>query len=261
MESFQKTAFSTVRQMKSMILPILAFLCLQAVEADQTQSGFKFGERPKNSIFDPTGVLTPQQQVLIAGPLGKILKAEGIDVMVVILPEIGDAPPEHVAKGFAEKWATTKVNSVVLHVPGHPDSPWILPGDVVGLAVKPEAVSATITEAEKRARAESDDFGKIRAASIEAADAIRYWMGGAFILTERHINQQLANQLAFERRERLLKLAAALAAAGAIPLILGLVFIYLRIRNSGAREFPQIRKVQRLGAPYAGGNHTLTKNH
>ena len=238
---------------------ILSILLCISVQGVQAQSSFKYGDRPKNSIFDPTGVLTLTEQDRISEPLLTILKNEGIDIIIVILPEIGDAPPEYVVKGYAAKWATTTVNSVVLHVPGKEGSPWIFPGMFMTGVIKPEAVRETIVAAEKRAAAEPTDFGKVRAASIEAADAIRYWMGGALLRTEDTINRRLEWQLARERRERLLKLSAALAAAALIPLVFGAVFLTIRIRGRGARRFPQLQKIARLGAPYAGGNSNCSK--
>lgn len=245
--------------MKPIFHLLLIAVAFQSVRADQTQSGFRFGERPKNSIFDPAGVLTIQEQADVAEPLKKILATEGIDVIVVILPEIGDAPPEHVAQGFAEKWATTTVNSVVLHVPGREDSPWIFPGKVMVAMVKPEVVKESITVAERRAASEPTDFGKVRAASIEASDTMRYWMGGATLRSEAIISERVKKQLAYEGRQRLLKLAAVLGTAAMIPLVLGIVFLVLRIRNSGSRTFPSTRIIARLGAPHSGGNSAVSK--
>ncbi|QTN32117.1 TPM domain-containing protein [Akkermansiaceae bacterium] len=233
-------------------------LCIPA-GADQTQSNFKYGERTGNSIFDPKGVLTPQEKDDISAPLREILKNEGIDILVVILPEIGDAPPMHVAREFAEKWATTTVNSVVLHVPGKQGSPWIFPGEVMAAALKPESVKHMIAAAEKRAAAEPTDFGKVRAASVEAADAIRYWLGGALLHTEERINKRLELQLERDRRERLLKLSAALGAAALIPLAFAAVFLTLRMRGREGLRFPQLRKSARLGAPYSGGGSNCSR--
>lgn len=255
MEEIPKTA---IGKMKIPAALVSLLLCV-AAEADQTQSGFKYGERPKNSIFDPTGVLTPQEQDRISEPLRAILRNEGIDIIVLILPDIGDAPPEHVIKGFAEKWATTTVNSVVLHVPGKEGSPWIFPGAVMTGAMKPEVVNESIDAARKRASAEPTDFGKVRAASIEAADAIRYWLGGELLRTEDMITRRLQWQLERERRERLLKLSGALGVAALIPLFFGAVFLVLRLKGRRPKSFPSLRKTSRLGAPYAGGNSNCSK--
>lgn len=244
--------------MKTLVTIAFVLLCI-AANGDQTQSNLKYGERPGNSIFDPTGVLTLKEQERISAPLKTILRNEGIDIIIVILPDIGDAPPDHVAKGFAGKWATTSVNSVVLHVPGKDGTPWIFPGSLMTGAIKPDVVRETMLAAERRAAAEPTDFGKVRAASIEAADAIRYWLGGALLRTEERINKRLEWQLARERRERLLKLSAVLGFAALIPLAFGGVFLVIRLRARSAKRFPPLRKLARLGAPYAGGNSNCSK--
>lgn len=257
METIPQTARC---KMKVLACPVLsALLCLLA-RAEETQSNFKFGDRGADqSVIDPTGVLTLAEQQGISQPLREILAKESIDVVVVVLPEIGDAPPEHVVRGFGGKWAKSKINAVVLHVPGRDGSPWILPGELMRDVVKPGALKEAIAAAEKRAAAEPTDFAKVRAASIEAADVMRYWKGGALLRAEDIITKRLEWQLANERRERLLKLAAALAAAAVIPLLVGAFFLHAMIRNSRPRSFPALRKMGRFGAPYSGGNSACSK--
>lgn len=240
--------------MKIIINLLAVAMMIGSVWADQTQSGFKFGERPENSVFDPSGTLTVEEQKEISDPLIKIRDEEGIDIMVVVLDGIGSAPPLHVAKSFADKWADKEVNAVVLHVPGDPQTPWIFPGKAMGTALRPEAIRTTLTAAERRAASEPTDFGKVRSGSIEAADAMRYWLGSARLRTEEMITRRVEAQLAHEKRRNLLKLAGVLAAAAAIPLIVGGAFFLRRIREAGPRRFPEIRVVPRLGAPHAGGS-------
>lgn len=255
MEEIQETIGGKMRTLAALFSMFLCF----AAHGQQTQTNFRFGARPETSIFDPTSVLTLDEHKRISQPLREILKNEGLDVIIVVLPDIGDAPPQHVAKGFAEKWATTSVNSVVLHVPGHDGSPWIFPGNVMTRAIKPDHVRATLDAAEDRAAAEPTDYGKVRAASIEAADAMRYWLGGTLLRTEDLINRRLEWQLARERRERMLKLSAVLGAASLIPLAFGTAFLVIRIRARTPKRFPPLRKIARLGAPYAGGNSNCSK--
>lgn len=245
--------------MKLFSVLLLFVFQLSSALADQTQAGFKYGERPNNSIFDPSGVLTIKEQAQIAEPLASVLANEGIDVVVVILPEIGDAPPVHVAKGFARKWTITDVNAVVLHVPGMPETPWIFPGTAMTTLVDSETLADFIASAKKRAAAEPTDYDKVRAASIEASDALRHWMGGSAIQSEANIKNNQAANMAFERRKWIVKIAAALAAASLIPLIFGVAFIVIRFRKNRPKSFPMVRVSQRLGAPYAGGNNAVHK--
>ena len=233
----------------------LLFLLICSVAAQPTEGGSKYGERPENSVFDPRGILSVEETKEISEPLLKIRENERIDIFVVIVPEIGDAPPMHVAEGYAEKWKKEQINAVILHVPGAEESPWIFPGKLMSSALKPEVKKKSIEDAEARARAESTDFAKVKAASTEAADIMRFWTGIAHIRSEEAITRRLNAKLAFERRERLLKLALMLGAAALIPLIVGAVFFFVRLRGSGSKTFPSIRVVRRLGAPFTGGNH------
>jgi TPM domain len=241
------------------IAAILSALLCIAVQAEEARLDSKYGERPENSVYDPSGVLSPEQQETISRPLREILKNEGVDVLVVVLPEIGDAPPEHVVKGFAEIWAKAKVNSVVLHVPGRDGSPWIFPGELMSRMINPEVVREAIADAEKRSAAESTDFGKVRAASTEASDILRYWKGGALIRSELIVNHGMKMRLEYANRRRLIKLIAVIGAALLIPLLAGAAFIFIRVRNSRPRAFPEIKVVTRLGAPYSGGNSIYTR--
>lgn len=235
---------------------IVFFILLVPAFAEQPQ----YGERPANSVFDPKGVLTAEETDEISEPLLKILDDEGIDILVVVIPEIGDAPPRHVARGYADKWAQTEINAVVLHVPGKGDSPWIFPGNVMNATVMPEVMKQGIKDAESRALAEVSDVDKIRAASIEAADIMRFSTGANIIQKEEAISRQLQARLDFERKSRLIKLSFALGAAALIPLIIGTVFFFISMKNSGAKQFPAVRVVRRFGAPYSGGNNAVSSS-
>lgn len=256
------TATPTHKVIRSLIYLIFGMLLLATapgLRAQGPEKEFKFGSRPHDGIFDPAGILLSKQREEIAVPLAKVLKNEGIDVLVIILPEIGDAPAKHVAQGFREEWSDTPINAVALHVPGNPESPWIFPGDVINRLVKAEKLLESVDAGEKRAAAEADDFGRIRAASVEAADIMRFWTGGAVLRTESLISERETRELAFENRRRLIKLAAMVGLAGAIPIIAGLVFFLGRLKKTGPRNFPPVRKIPRLGAPYAGGNHAVSR--
>ena len=240
---------------------LLFFLTLLIVPAlaEDSRNDIKFAERPRNSVFDPAGILSVKQQQQISQPLQKILKEENIDVLVAVLPELGESPPEHLARGFAERWTEKKLNAVILYVPQVEGAPWIFVSEAMTEAIKPEVLERDVSAAEKRAAAEPEDFGKIRAASIEAADLLRYWTGGAMLRIEKQAAVNYGAYLARENRKRLLKLAAILGAAAIIPLVAGFILILKKIRMSKPLEFPSTRRLARLGAPYSGGNHATSK--
>lgn len=257
-ETTKRQSIEMMSRLPLLILGILLFTLTLGLKAQDAGETSKYGERPHDGVFDPTDSLLPVQRKEISEPLGRLLENEGVDILVVILPEIGDAPIRHVAKGFRDEWASESLNAIVLHVIGHQESPWIFPGDTINRVVKSEKLADSIQTAESRARSEPTEFARIRAASIEAADIMRYWIGGAAIGSEALISERLSRKLAFEKRERLIKLAAMIGLAGAIPLIFGVVFFITMLKKRGARNFPLVRKTPRLGAPYAGGGKAMS---
>lgn len=236
------------------ILALAAFILpLSAAE------GFRYGVRPNTHIFDPAEVLTAQQHREISSPLETVLQTEQLDVFLVILPNIGNTPPEHVARSFASAWCKPDINAIVLHVPGHEESPWIIPGGTLIQILINDVIDETTAAATRRARAEPTTFGLVRTATTEASDALRYWRGGALLRGENIITQRTVQQLDYEKRQRLIKLLGTLGIAFLIPFIITIVWLVFRIKNSGKLYFPTVRKQTRLGAPHAGGNNVTIR--
>ena len=218
---------------------------------------FEYGPRPPQSVFDPGGFLDPANLRKISDPLAAVYKTEGVDVIVVVLADLGNAPPEHVASRFAEAWCTAPLHCVVLSVPGHAESPWIIPGGRLFGQLVPEQVRQAVDAARRRAASEPKPAAQVAAAATEAADLLRYWMANAINRSENirtesgRMRQELRNK---GDRLRILLLAAA---AAVIPLVVGLSLLIVRLRNRGPRSFPKQPWKPRLGAPYAGGNHAV----
>ena len=157
------------------IIPILLAFMLAAPVSAQTPAPFEYGPRPPLSVFDPSGFLPPEAVKEISDPLNAIYKNEGIDVVVVILKDLENAPPEHVARRFAREWCTSAIQCVVLHVPGSKDSPWIIPQGKLVDVIEPALIRQTVEEAQHRAARETKEPDKVRAAATEAADMLRFW--------------------------------------------------------------------------------------
>lgn len=236
---------------------ISAFL-LAVSSAAVNDIDFEYGQRPTNAIFDPKDVLGAKASREISEPLARIHLNEGIDVIVVILENLADAPPEHVARLFAAAWCDTPIHAVVLHVPGRADSPWIVPNGKFAATVRPEVIDAAVAEARRNASREPDDAGKVRAATTEAADMLRYWTGNAIIRSE--FIKAKAGQMRHEQeiKTRKWKYGLLLAASCAIPAIVGIAMVFLWFRKRrGSHRFPKPNVQRRLGAPHAGGNHAV----
>lgn len=241
------------------ILTVLFAFCLAFHASAQVPKNFEYGPRPPLSVFDPTGFLNPQLAKSISDPLTKIYQKEKIDVLVVVLTDLAGAPPEHVAKRFAQAWCTANIHAVVLHVPGRKDSPWIVPAGKLLEILNPKEVLKSLEEAQRRAAKEVTEPDKVKAAATEAADMLRYWTSNLInhseqVQTERSQWIQKATEKA-----RFRKMGLLLLAASTIPLVLGASMLILFLKNRGPRSFPSRDLQPRLGAPYSGGNFAVVK--
>jgi hypothetical protein len=234
-------------------------LCAQ-VSADlrpTPRPAFEYGPRPPQSVFDPGGYLDPGLAKAISDPLETHFKKEGIDVVVVVLPDLGKAPPEHIARSFAAAWCVSPLHCVVLHVPDHEASPWIFPEGRLVDYLNPEHLGKSVGDARRRAASEAKDADKVKAAAAEAADLLRYWMANALNRTEMIRFEKARMRQELESRSRQWKIAAMVAAASAVPLIAGVWTLFIIFRRQGAAYFPRAELQPRLGAPHAGGNRAV----
>jgi hypothetical protein len=219
---------------------------------------FEHGPRPQLSVFDPYQILDPAQVKEISNPLVRNLKVEGVDVIVVVLKDTGNAPPEHIAKQFADAWCDSDIHCIVLHVPGRMDSPWIVPAGRLIDHLNTDKVLGDVADRERRARAETDDLHKVEAAAEEAADMLRIWMGNAIIRSET-IQREAARirraQDAFASKRQI----ALFAGIASLVAMLGGVALMIRLfRARGPGYFPNNGWQPRLGAPHAGGNNAVS---
>ncbi len=237
---------------------VLAFVLLTGLTAAETAVDFEYGRRPARSVFDPNNILDPGAMIEISEPLVKIRDAEGIDIVVVILDVLDGAQPELVAKNFAAAWCDPRLNSVVLHVPGHADSPWIVPAGKLVESIKPEILAQTVADARRRASREAKESAKVRAAATEAADMLRYWMGTAVNRNEFLETERIKIQVELETQARQWRIASLTGMASIVPIVLGVSILFFSMREPGPRMFPNVKSPRRLGAPHAGGNHAVT---
>lgn len=242
-----------ISRLTILIAACLAALCMTASAAGD----FEYGGRPPGSVFDPENFLDQATLNEISQPLSRILRDEGVDVIVVILKDLEGAPPEHVAGRFANAWCESPIHAVVLHVPGREDSPWIVPnGDLID-SIKPEVVSQKVAEAVRNSAREPKEPEKVRAAANEAADMLRYWLNNAINRSEYLQTERTKIHLELETKARRKQILLLAAAASVVPVLLGISFLVVMLRKPGPRRFPETQPPRRLGAPHAGGNHSV----
>lgn len=249
-------AYLTSNQMIARIILLLSFMLAARVTA-KTPIDFEYGPRPPLSVFDPDGFLRPELVKEISDPLTTINRNEGVDVIVILLTDLQGAPPEHVARCFADAWCSSPVHCIVLHVPGRKDSPWIFPAGKLIELLDPQTVRQTVEEAEKRAALEVNEPAKVRAAASEATDMLRYWMRNMVNHSELLQTEQAEAIALYEDKLRFRRAMLLLGIACLIPLVAGVSVIYFLFRKRGPRYFPNRKWQPRLGAPHAGGNHAV----
>ena len=221
------------------------------------QDDFEYGVRPPNSVFDPHGLLDPRTLARITEPLPRLLAEENIDVIVVVLEDLGGAPPEFVARRFSDAWCNTPAHAVVLHVPGNADSPWIVPGGPLVDQVQREVRNERMDQARKNARREPTQKDKVRVATVEAADMLRFWSSGTMIHRELVTAHRKAAVDKVMEEYRLRKIRLYVLVGGGILLVIGLLLLLLWWRKPRQRNFPDFHPPRRLGAPHGGGNHVI----
>jgi ABC-type nitrate/sulfonate/bicarbonate transport system substrate-binding protein len=222
-----------------------------------SRPAFEHGPRPPQSVYDPSGYLEPELAKAISDPLQGYFKKEGIDVVVVVLPDIGQAPPEHVARAFASAWCESPVHCVVLHVPGREGSPWIVPDGKMVEYLNPAQVQQAVNDARRRSASEAKDPDKVKAAAAEAADLLRYWMANALNRTEMIQFESARMRQELEDKSRQWKIAVMVAVASAVPVLAGISLLVVFLRRRGPGYFPIPDHHPRLGAPHAGGNRAV----
>lgn len=218
---------------------------------------FEYGPRPPQSVFDPKDILEPVRAKAISDPLAALYQKERIDVIVVVLADLGNAPPEHVARSFASAWCESPMHCVVLHVPGREDGPWIVPGGRLVEYLNPAEVQQAVNNGRRRAASEAKDADKVGAAANEAADMLRYWMGNAINRDDMIRTESGRVRAELEAQSRRWKMGVMLTAGSVVPVIAGISLAIVFLRRRGPRYFPQPVSGKRLGAPHAGGNHAV----
>lgn len=243
--------------MIALLLRILCVVTLASPAVSIATPAFEYGPRPPLCVFDPTEQLKPETVKELSESLAAIYQKEGIDVIVVILNDLGKAPPEHVAKRFAEAWSKSSIHCVILQVSDHADSPWVVPGGKILGYLNPDQVQLAVASIQRHAAAEPRDEDKIITAANESADMLRYWMANAINRSAMIQTESAKMRKDLETKARQRQVAVMIAAGTFIPIIAGISLLVVVLRSRRPAYFPDPAWQPRLGAPHAGGNHAV----
>ncbi|MGC4015995.1 MAG: TPM domain-containing protein [Luteolibacter sp.] len=237
----------------AVILLLVSFLASMPARADEP--AFEYGPRPENSIYDPEQSLSPETAKRLADELTGIRTRDRADVMIVLLPGIGELPPEHVARRFDEAWGKDVLHAVVLDVAGRNDGPWILVGGEVTNSDRKDVIPRMTKSALRLARQEPDRESCLRSAAVQTSDILRYMKGKVKSQMEAYQSERMKVRLDMQRsleRKRIFLIAAI---CSLVPVTGTLFLIGSVIWRCRARRFPEVIWSRRLGAPYTGGNN------
>lgn len=237
----------------------LAALLLTLTVPLTAATDFEFGPRPPQSVFDPGGTLKPAEVEAISTQLKTAYQKQGVDVIVVVMQDVGKAPPEHVAGRFAEAWSPSDLRCVVLHVPGHEQSPWVVPSGRLVSYLNTEEVRKAVDDIRRHAISQPKDADKVRTAANEASDMLLFWLASTINHSEMIRTESTKMRLEQETKARQWRIAAMAGVASVIPLagVISLLISWNRRRGPG--YFPNHAWQLRLGAPHAGGNHAVAE--
>ncbi|BCU78449.1 hypothetical protein llg_31640 [Luteolibacter sp. LG18] len=237
---------------RAVILLLLLFAAWLPARADLT---FEYGPRPENSIYDPEATLSPELAKRLSAELSTIRNRDHADVMLVLLPGIGELPPEHVARRFGEAWGADLLYAVVLDVAGRNDGPWIYVGGDITHSDRKEVIPRMTKDALRLARQEPDRESCLRSAANQTSDILRYLLGKVKSQAQTYQTERVRIRLEVEQQAERKRIILIAVAAGLLPAagVLFLIGSFFWRRHS--RRFPDVIWTRRLGAPHAGGNN------
>ncbi len=240
-------------------LMAVIFTATLAAQSVEKHLDFEWGPRPKNAVFDPDGQIGTKLAKDISDGLAEVLKNESIDIMVIILKDLGNAPPEFVANRFEKEWSKSPFNCVVLYVPGASNNPLLFPSKKVSEYHDPDEIIDVISDTEKKIAEKNGTDEKVKTAAVEAVDMLRYWIN-TVIITSNTLHQQQEVLTYFKkRREQRIRYLVLLGVATLIPSISAIWILVAYLKRLRPAYFPKHSWQTRLGAPHAGGNNVVVK--
>ena len=247
--------------LRSFVIAVLCGLLSIAAHASEP-----VGQRPEIPVFDTLGFLPNGLTEEITEPLLEARKNDDLDVIVVVIPDFGDASPQEIAKHYSDAWCDPDLNAIVLYSPGREQGagPWIVPGGTAVDLLKSTTITAALSKAKQKIDAEPVGPEKIRVAAIAAIDLLKGWKNARWKNAPAQVTppsepfwHQTLQSLHLNVLE--LKLFGLVALGLFIPLLIGSIALIISIRKRRPKYFPSAKTHRRLGAPYAGGNSNATQ--
>jgi len=234
---------------------LLALSCAWPAATAQDESVVQIKARPTGQVSDSSGWLSPADAEALSQRLRRLRKDDKIDIIVVILPAPPSVRPDVFAGQMLSRWGEGDTQTLILHVVGDPDGPWMVAGGrtvrLAGELVTREA----ILEARRHVEATRSERDRLFVAVNEMEDLLHFLSYRGRYHEERLRAVLVSHQLNVTKRrlnQRVL-IVGSVATSGLLLLgvVMGAVY-WTRFRSP--LWFPATSWRLRLGAPYAGGN-------
>lgn len=242
--------------MMRFLVMIAAWGCMAFANAQEVSSVFSMPAKPARQVSDEHGWLTQDERLRWENRLSEWKSTHGVDIHLVILPNLHNTPPEHVAEQIATHWGERSLYGVVLHVPGG-DGPHLWwDGEIIkSIQLDPRARREMISRMEKRSRSQIAERERVFYAMEEMSDTLRVIRAqhAQMLKLRDKWNEKVFQQWSDNRLSRRSKIIIAAAAAFTALVILIVLIRYLRKRGK-TYQFPRISSQRRFGAAHAGGS-------
>jgi hypothetical protein len=240
-----------------LLLFVLVFASL--LRAQNASPVFVLPEKPRSLVSDDGHWLSEQERYVWESQLESWKYQEGVEIFLVILPNLHSTPPEHVLREISQRWGASDLCGVVLHVIDG-DGPWIWwQGDVMNqINLEPRAQREMILRMQKKARSEEIERDRVSSAVYQLSDTLRviYSQWKQFHHLRDKWNDSIYQKWSQDRLRRRTKWVTLGACALVLTIISAGVFRYYWIRRR-RYHFPRITAQRRFGAPYAGGSGAI----
>jgi hypothetical protein len=241
--------------MSAWVSALLLFAFTFLARAEKNDPVFVLPQKPTSMVSDPTKWLSDEDRFLWERQLESWRLREGVEIFLVILPDLGGTPSEYVIKEIATRWSTGDLCGVILFVPGTSMPRIWWQGDVIrSIELDPRAQREMILRMEKKASSEQNDRDRLSSAIYQTSDALRV-IHSQWLQLQRlrdKWNDSVYEKWSVDRVKRRIRWMTA-ASVGLVSFLLIIWWARLRLRSRRRYLFPRVTAQRRFGAPHAGG--------
>lgn len=226
------------------------------VSAQSSSPVFIMPDKPKGQVSDESKWLTPEEQYEWERQLESWKRNDGVDIYLVILPNLHNTPADHVMHEIANRWGDPALRGVVLYVPSSAGPRIWWEGEIIEkINLDPRAQREMILRIEKRAGSESTERERLRSAIYQLSDTMRviHSQWRQFSAMRDKWNDSIYQKWSRDRMIRRAKWIG-IAAVGLVALVTVVWFLHRRFTKQRRYFFPQVSAQRRFGALHAGGS-------